>query len=102
MAPQHIGPQSMVRAWRTWSRKSALGSTGKEHRHRLAWSGVEGILVALGAQGREVLIMGDVRHRTTWGTTSIEVRTSFCARLYGGRGARTRALHAVPAAHGDQ
>ena len=74
-----------------------------EHRYRLARFGVEHLGAALSAQGREILVVDDgevddgevdddlVRDMT-------EVLTSFCARLYGRRGARNRALRAITTA----
>jgi putative resolvase len=70
-----------------------------EHRDRLARFGVEHVQAALSAHGRQVLIVDP-------GATSdaisddlvrdmVEALTSFCARLYGPRGARNRALRAV-------
>jgi putative resolvase len=70
-----------------------------EHRDRLARYGVEHLEAALSAQGRRLVVVdpgesGDddlVRDM-------IEVLTSFCARLYGRRGARNRAMRAVTCA----
>ena len=74
-----------------------------EHRDRLAHFGVEHLEAALSAQGRRLVVVdpGEVDP----GETSddlvrdmVEVLTSFCARLYGRRGARNRALRAVTCA----
>ena len=70
-----------------------------EHRDRLARFGVEHLAAALSAQGGEILVVEEevevdddlVRDMT-------EVLTSFCARLYGRRGARNRALRALTTA----
>jgi putative resolvase len=66
-----------------------------EHRDRLARLGVKQLQAALSAQGRRLVVadpgeaiddrVGDV----------IEVLTSMCARLYGCRGVRNRAMCAV-------
>jgi putative resolvase len=77
-----------------------------EHRDRLARFGVEHLEAALSAQGRRVVVVDDgemdggemdddlVRDMT-------EVLTSFCARLYGRRGARNRAEKALNCAKHD-
>ena len=71
-----------------------------EHRDRLARFGVEHLGAALSAQGREILVVdegeGEVDDDLVRDMT--EVLTSFCARLYGRRGARNRALRAVTSA----
>ena len=69
-----------------------------EHQDRLARFGVEHLEAALAAQGRRLLVV------ESWDTSDdlmrdmIEVLTGFCARLYGRRGARNRALRAVTCA----
>ncbi len=69
-----------------------------EHRDRLARFGVEAIKAALEAQGRQILVVDPDETTDDLGRDMIEVLTAFCARLYGRRGARTRALVAVKAA----
>ena len=66
-----------------------------EHRDRLARFGVEHLEAALSAQGRRVLVVdpGEVDDDLVRDMT--EVLTSFCARLYGRRGARNRAEKAL-------
>lgn len=66
-----------------------------EHRDRLARFGVEHLESALGAQGRRVVVVdsGEVDDDLVRDMT--EVLVSFCARLYGRRGARNRAEKAV-------
>jgi putative resolvase len=72
-----------------------------EHRDRLARFGVEQLQSALAAQDRRVLIAEateDAEATDDLVGDMIEVLTSFCARLYGRRGARNRALRALTAA----
>jgi putative resolvase len=72
-----------------------------EHRDRLARFGVEQVEAALAAQGRRIVVADpgetadDLVRDMTW------VLTSMCARLYGRRGARNRAMRAVSAAKRD-
>jgi putative resolvase len=69
-----------------------------EHRDRLARFGVEQLQAALSAHGRRVLV-ADVGEATDdLVRDMVEVLTSFCARLYGRRGARNRAMRALTAA----
>jgi putative resolvase len=68
-----------------------------EHRDRLARFGVEHLDAALAAQGRRVLVAGPGERADDLVRDMIEVLTSMCARLYGRRGARNRALGAVTA-----
>jgi putative resolvase len=69
-----------------------------EHRDRLARFGVEQLQAALAAQGRRILVADDGETTDDLVRDVIEVLTSFCARLYGRRGARNRALRALTAA----
>ncbi len=69
-----------------------------EHRDRLARFGVEHLGAALAAQGRRVLVADPGETADDLVRDMIEVLTSMCARLYGRRGARNRALRAVTAA----
>ena len=69
-----------------------------EHRDRLARFGVEDLDAALAAQGRRVLVADPGETADDLVRDMIEVLTSMCARLYGRRGARNRALRAVTAA----
>ena len=73
-----------------------------EHRDRLARFGVEHLEAALSAQGRRVVVAdpGETVDDTTADDLvrdMIEVLTGMCARLYGRRGARNRAMRAVTA-----
>ena len=69
-----------------------------EYRDRLARFGVGHLGAALAAQGRRVLVAGPGETADDLVRDMIEVLTSMCARLYGRRGARNRALRAVTAA----
>jgi putative resolvase len=69
-----------------------------EHRDRLARFGVEYLEAALSAQGRRIVVVDTGEHHADLVRDMIEVLTSFCARLYGARGARNRALRAVTSA----
>ncbi len=72
-----------------------------EHRDRLARFGVEHLEAALSAQGRRVVVVdpGEVDDDLIREMT--EVLTWFCARLYGRRGARNRAVKALGCARND-
>jgi putative resolvase len=69
-----------------------------EHRDRLARFGVEELEAALSAQGRRLVVVDPGEASEDLVGDMIEVLTSFCARLYGRRGARNRALRAVTCA----
>ncbi len=69
-----------------------------EHRDRLMRFGAEAVNAALGAQGRRILVVDPDEKTDDLVRDMIEVLTSFCARLYGRRGARTRALAALKSA----
>ncbi len=69
-----------------------------EHRDRLARFGVEAVKAALEAQGRRIISVDSEEPTDDLVKDMIEVLTSFCARLYGRRGARNRALAALKAA----
>ena len=68
-----------------------------EHRDRLARFGVEHLEAALSAQGRKVIVADQGETTDDLVRDMIEVLTSMCARLYGRRGARNRAMRAVTA-----
>jgi len=73
-----------------------------EHRDRLARFGVEHLEAALSAQGRRVVVADPGETTDDLVRDMIEVLTSMCARLYGRRGARNRAMRAVTATrHAD-
>jgi putative resolvase len=69
-----------------------------EHRDRLARFGVEHLTAALSAQGRAILVVDEGEVDDDLVRDMTEVLTSFCARLYGRRGARNRALRAITTA----
>ncbi len=69
-----------------------------EHRDRLARFGVEHLEAVLAAQGRRLLVVEEAETADDLVRDLVEVLTSFCARLYGRRGARNRALRAVSGA----
>ena len=68
-----------------------------EHRDRLALFGVEHLEAALVAHGRKVVVAGQGESTGDLVRDMIEVLTLMCARLYGRRGARNRAMRAVTA-----
>ena len=70
---------------------------GVEHRDRLARFGVEQLDAALAAQGRRMVVVDTGETADDVVRDTIELLTSMCARLYGRRGARHRALRAVTA-----
>ncbi|MEU9837527.1 IS607 family transposase [Streptosporangium sp. NPDC048047] len=72
-----------------------------EHRDRLAPFGAEYIEAALSAQGRTVRVMDDGEMEDDLVRDMTDVLTSFCARLYGERAAKNRALKALAAAQED-
>ncbi len=60
-----------------------------EHRKRLARFGVDAIEAALDGQGRRLLVVDAADTSDDLAKNLINVLTSFCARLYGCRGARS-------------
>jgi putative resolvase len=71
------------------------------HRDRLARFGVEHLGAALAAQGRRMVVVDDGESADDLVRDMIEVLTGMCARLYGRRGARNRAMRAVTATKQD-
>ena len=69
-----------------------------EHRDRLARFGVEHLEAAFAAHGRKIVVADPGEGADDLVRDMIEVLTSLCARLYGRRGARNRAMRAVTAA----
>lgn len=69
-----------------------------EHRDRLARFGVEHLEAALSAHGRTIIVADRGETTDDLVRDMIEVLTSMCARLYGRRGARNRAMRAITAA----
>jgi len=74
-----------------------VGSIIVEHRDRLARFGSEYIEAALRANGRKLIIMDSSEMKDDLVQDMIDVLTSFCARLYGRRAAKNRALRAIEA-----
>jgi putative resolvase len=68
-----------------------------EHRDRLARFGVEHVQAALSAQERWIVVADPGESTGDVVRGMIEVLTSMCARLYGRRGARNRAMRVVMA-----
>jgi len=68
-----------------------------EHADRLARFGVEYVQAALAACGRRLVVTDPGEATDDLVRDTVEVLTSMCARLYGRRGARNRALRAVTA-----
>ena len=68
-----------------------------EHRDRLARFGSDYIEAALAASGRRLVVMDPGETKDDLVRDMIDVLTSFCARLYGKRSARNKALKAVEA-----
>ena len=66
-----------------------------EHRDRLTRFGFEALEAALSAQNRKVTVIEDVEIEDDLVRDMTEVLTSFCARMYGKRGARNRAKQAL-------
>lgn len=66
-----------------------------EHRDRLARFGVKHLEAALSAQGRRIVVADPGETTDDLVCDMIEVLTGMCARLYGRRGARNRAMRAV-------
>ncbi len=66
-----------------------------EHRGRLGRMNTELAEAALSAQGRRLVVLDDSERTDDLVRDMIEVLTWFCARLYGRRSARNRALKAI-------
>jgi len=74
-----------------------VGTVVVEHRDRLGRMNTELIEAALSAHGRDLIVLDDGEVDDDLVRDMVEVLTSFCARLYGRRGARNRAMRAVTA-----
>jgi putative resolvase len=72
-----------------------------EHRDRLGWVNTELIESALAAQGRRLVVVDEGEVTGDLVRDMVEVLTSLCARLYGKRSARNRALKAIGCAQHD-
>ena len=71
------------------------------HRDRLARMNTELVEAALWAHGRRLVVLDDGEVADDLIRDMVEVLTSFCARLYGRRSARNRALKALRCAERD-
>ncbi len=74
---------------------------GIEHRDRLGRMNTELVESALAAHGRRLVVLDDGEVDDDLVRDMVEVLTSFCARLYGRRSTRNRALKAVGCAQRD-
>jgi putative resolvase len=72
-----------------------------EHLDRLGRMNTELVESALSAQGRRLVVLDDGEVDDDLVRDMVEVLTSLCARLYGRRSARNRALKAVGCAQRD-
>jgi putative resolvase len=72
-----------------------------EHRDRLGRMNTELVESALAAHGRRLVVLDDGEVDDDLVRDMVELLTSFCARLYGRRSARNRALKAVGCAKRD-
>jgi len=72
-----------------------------EHRDRLGRMNTEMVEAALAAHDRRLVVVDDAEVTDDLVRDMVEVLTSFCARLYGKRSARNRALKAVGCAQRD-
>ena len=66
-----------------------------EHRDRLMQFGTEYVEAALAAQGRRLIVADPAEFKDDLVQDMIEVLTSFCARLYGRRSAKNKAIKAL-------
>ncbi len=72
-----------------------------EHRDRLARMNAELVEASLLAKGRRLVVLDEGEVEDDLVRDMVEVLTSFCARLYGKRSARNRALKALNCAKHD-
>ena len=72
-----------------------------EHRDRLGRMNTELVEAALSAHGRRLVVLDSGEVTDDLVRDTVEVLTSFCARLYGRRSARNRAIKAVGCAQRD-
>jgi len=72
-----------------------------EHRDRLGRVNTELVETALSARGRRLVVLDDGEVTDDLVRDMVEALTRFCARLYGRRSARNRALKAVGCAQRD-
>jgi putative resolvase len=72
-----------------------------EHRDRLGRMNTELVESALSATGRRLVVIDDTEIEDDLVRDMTEALTSFCARLYGRRGAKNRARAALAHSHGE-
>ncbi len=72
-----------------------------EHQDRFCRLGSEYVQAALGAQGRELVVVDSAEVDDDLVRDMTEILTSMCARWYGERAAQNRARRAITAAAGD-
>ena len=75
-----------------------VGTIVVEHRERLSRFGFEYVDAALAGRGARILVMDEGELEDDLVRDVTEVMTSLCARLYGRRSARRRAVRALAAA----
>lgn len=78
-------------------RDPEVGVVVVEHCDRLARFGAEKLEVALAAHGRRITVVAQAEIIDELVPDMVEVLTWMCARRYGRRGARNRAMRAVTA-----
>jgi putative resolvase len=78
-----------------------VGTVVVTHRDRLARMNTELVEAALAAHGRRLVVLDDGEVTDDLVGDMVEALTSLCARLYGRRSARNRALKAVRCAERD-
>jgi putative resolvase len=76
-------------------RDPQIGAIVVEHGDRLARFGWEYIEAALQSTGRKVLVVDEKERKDDLVQDMMEVLTSFCARLYGRRSAKNKAMEAI-------
>ena len=76
---------------------STMGGIVVEHRDRLARFGSDYIEATLSASGRKLYVIDEAEMKDDLVQDMIDVLTSFCARLYGRRSAKNRAIKAIEA-----
>ena len=70
----------------------SVGSIIVEHRDRFARFGSEYLEAALAASGRRLIVVDPTEMKDDLVHDMVAILTSFCARLYGRRSARNRAI----------
>ena len=73
-------------------RDRSIGAIVVEHRDRFARFGSEYLEAALAASGRRLIVVDPSERNDDLVQDMIAILTSFCARLYGRRSARNRAI----------